>query len=444
MFEPLYKQGSVVPIFGDLNGDGTLGCVIRLDNGSREMSQDPGLPIQLEAFTAYGRSLWRKDICTHDHCFGSANNVPFNVWDMDGDGRDEVVCRLQIDDDVYLAILDGLTGKVKSKTPWPEMLSDFQKSSTRIHLSVACLDGRTPAIVTQTGLYENERYVAFDNQLNQLWDFRSAAETSGAGGHKIEVADIDGDGRHEIFAGTNCLNADGTLRWSLYRGHPDKICVHDYIAENPGPEVFYVVESNVHAGVYMVDANTGRVIWKDNREDDPAWSHGHRGWSADFWAESPGIECLSNRRGHGDRNVLLFTAEGRRVMENFPARYRPVELDGDLTRELLSNNGRVLSNFNGQEPVPVPGIIPNPIPDSRLIMTADLVGDFRDELVLRVRQEDGGYAIAVITSNTEIDGLFVMQTAVPEYALWVARNMGGGYPSIYDQQLIPAGTMRRK
>ena len=84
------------PIFGDLNGDGALDCVIRLDNGNREMSQDPGLPVQLEAFTSYGRSLWRKDICWHDHCYGSANNVPFNVWDMDGDGKAEVITRLQI------------------------------------------------------------------------------------------------------------------------------------------------------------------------------------------------------------------------------------------------------------------------------------------------------------------------------------------------------------
>ena len=76
-----------MPIFGDLNGDGTLACVIRMDNGNREMSQDPGVPVQMEAFTSYGRSLWRRDICYHNHCYGSANNVPFNVWDMDGDGN---------------------------------------------------------------------------------------------------------------------------------------------------------------------------------------------------------------------------------------------------------------------------------------------------------------------------------------------------------------------
>ena len=48
------------------------------------------------------------------------------------------------------------------KTKWPDMVSDFAKSSTRIHLSVAYLDGRHPAVVTQTGLYENEVFVAYD------------------------------------------------------------------------------------------------------------------------------------------------------------------------------------------------------------------------------------------------------------------------------------------
>jgi hypothetical protein len=232
-FEPLYKQGVLAPVFGDLDGDGTLDCVIRLDNGNHEMSQDPGLPVQLEAFTSYGRSLWRKDLCYHDHCYGSANNVPFNVWDMDGDGKAEVITRLQIGDEVYVAILDGMTGQVKYKTKWPDMVSDFAKSSTRIHLSIAYLDGKHPAVVTQTGLYENEVLVAYDNQLKELWRFNSFAETSGSGGHKIEVADVDGDGCQEVFDGTTCLNHDGTVRWSIYRQHPDIVSIHDYLPERP-------------------------------------------------------------------------------------------------------------------------------------------------------------------------------------------------------------------
>jgi len=435
-FEPLFKQGSLVPIFGDLNGDGTLDCVIRLDNGNSEMSQDTGMPVQLEAFTSYGRSLWRKDICYHNHCYGSANNVPFNVWDMDGDGRSEVITRLQIGDSVYVAILNGMTGEVKYKTPWPEMVSDFYKSSTRIHMSVAYLDGEHPAVITQTGLYENEVFVAFDAQLGQIWRFESFAETNGSGGHKIEVADINGDGKQEIFDGTTCLNHDGTLRWSIYRLHPDIVSIHDYLPDRPGLEVFYIVESSVHAGVFMVDANSGQIIWKVNREDDPRWKHGHTGWTADIWEVSPGMECVSNRGGHGDRNLVLFASEGKVLLEPFPYGYKPLEWDGDLTRELLSDQNNKIGNFNGKEIVSTIAGQPDLPDNSQVMMVADLYGDFRDELVLSVTGEDGKKFIAVIAAMHPIDYRYVAATEGRDYRLWLARNMGGGYRSIYDQPLM--------
>ena len=436
--KPLFKQGSLVPIFGDLTGDGTLDCVVRMDNGNREMSQDPGLPVQLEAFTSYGRSLWRKDICRHDHCFGSANNVPYNVWDMDQDGKAEVVARLQIDDSVCVAILDGMTGRVKHTAPWQPLASDLQGSSTRIHLSIAYLDGVHPAVITQSGLYENEIFTAYDTQLRRLWQFKSFAETGGSGGHKIEVADVDGDGKQEVFDGTTCLNHDGTLRWSIYRQHPDIVSIHDYLPERPGLEVFYIVETNMHAGVYMVDANSGEIIWKLNREDDPRWTHGHTGWTADIWDGSPGIECVSNRAGHNDRHLLLFSADGRLLLDPFPHGYTPIEWDGDLTRELASANGSSMSNFDGKRAVEVPGVHPNPLPGSQLLMVADLYGDFRDELVLTTTTEDGGKAVTVVTSPEPIRRRYVAAREDLDYRLWVGRNMGGGYRSVYDRPLKEA------
>ena len=434
-FSPLYKQGALVPIFGDLNGDGTFDCVVRLDNGNQEMSQDPGLPVQLEAFTSYGRSLWRKDVCCHDYCFGSANNVPFNVWDMDGDKKAEIITRLQIDENVYVAILNGITGKIKYKTKWPDMVSDFQRSSTRIHLSIAYLDGKTPSVITQTGLYENEVFTAFDNQLNLMWEFKSTGATNGSGGHKIEVADVNGDGKQEIFDGTTCLNTDGTIRWSIYRQHPDIVSIHDYLPNRPGLEVFYIVESSIHAGVYMVDANSGDVIWKVNREDDPRWTHGHSGWTADFWDGSPGIECISNRQGHSDRNYVLFASDGVVLMEPFPAGYTPVEWDGDKTRELLTNNGRTIGNFDGHKVTHVENDSPNPFLKTSLLMVADLYGDFRDELVLNRETTNGGREIVVVTNPNPVNKKYISHSQSLDYLLWIGRNMGGGYRSVYDMQL---------
>lgn len=431
-FAPIYHAPGFVPVFGDLDGDGSPDCVIRLNNGNTETSQDPGKPVQVEAFTSYGRSLWRKDIAWHGNIFGSASNCPFNVWDMDGDGKAEVITLLQVEDRNYVAILDGMSGKVKYRHPWPEMVSDFSKSSTRIQMSIGYLDGKNPAVITQTGIYENEVITAFDARLNHLWTFNSFGPTNGSGGHKVEIADVDGDGRHEVVYGTTCLNWDGIMRWSIYRQHPDIISVQDYLPDNPGLEVFYLVESSIHAGAYLVDADSGKIIWKNNREDDARWSHGHAGWTADIWDGSPGMECVVNRQGHNDRNFVVFSAKGKILQEPFPPGCFPIEWDGDDTRELIWKNGAAIGNWNGKEIIEDKNTSPNPIANSTLIYTADLYGDFRDELVLLTKTADGGSRITVVTAPTAIGKSFIAPSEDLYYRLWLARNMGGGYKSIYD------------
>ncbi|MFA6242769.1 MAG: SUMF1/EgtB/PvdO family nonheme iron enzyme, partial [Candidatus Hydrogenedentales bacterium] len=419
------------PVFGDLNGDGVMDCVMRMPNGISERSQDPGIPVQLEAFASYGRSLWRRDVCRHSRCFGNAHNVPFVVWDLDQDGRDEVATRLQIGEDVFLAVLDGLSGDILATTPWPAMVSDFERSSTRIHMSVVYLDGKHPALVTQTGLYENEVIAAYDAALTPLWKFESFAETSGSGSHRIEVADVDGDGRQEVFDGTTCLNSDGSLRWSVYKQHPDLVSIQDFLPDHPGLEVLYAIESSMYAGLYMVDANAGNVLWKLNHDDDPRWTHAHYNWVADFWAGSPGIECVTNRNGHGDTELALFSAAGKVLLDPFVSGYMPVEWDGDPIRELITGDGRTVGKFNGTEIVPIEGARPNPLDSASILLVADLYGDCRDELVLRVGDADGTVRICVVTAMTPIATKQVSPLENLDYRPWLTRNMGGGYASTF-------------
>ena len=141
VFQPTVQDGGIVPILGDIDGDGKLDAVLRMNRGMTEMSRDPGVPTELEAFTSSGRSLWHRPLVWHDHAFGSANNVPAVVWDLDGNGRAEVTASYQ-EGNVYVAVLDGMTGRVLRKTPWTGMVSDFAKSSTRIHMAIASLNGR--------------------------------------------------------------------------------------------------------------------------------------------------------------------------------------------------------------------------------------------------------------------------------------------------------------
>ncbi len=427
-YKPLItKGGDMTPVFGNLEGYGRLNCVIRLRNGNYEMSQDPGIPVQLEAFSFFGKSLWRKDVAYHENIYGSASNCPFNVWDMDGDGKDEVITLLQIDEKNHVAILDGMTGKVMYTTPWSEMATDIQISSTRVQMSIGYLDGKTPAVITMTGVYENEVITAYDNKLNKLWEYKSFGATGGSGAHIIEVADLDGDGKQEVIYGTTALNHDGSLRWSTYLSHADKVMIHDFLPERHGLEVAYTIEMAISAGVYMVDGNTGEIIWKNNWEDDPVWSHAHDGWAANIYSGSAGMEIVANQDATNN-TVIMFSSEGRILNRgiNFLA-YTPVEWDGDETRELLYGNGTTIAKYNGEEINTISGEKPNPVPNSSLLSAMDLVGDFRSELVISAIDNDGRPAIMVITNPNLCDQKYVTPRSELDYRLYISRNGGGGY-----------------
>ena len=434
VFQPNVKKGGFVPMFGDLDGDGVVDAVFRLDNGITERSADPGVPVELEAFTSYGKSIWRRPLVHHDQCFGNANNSPALLYDLDGDGKAEVIARLQEGDTVYLAVLNGLTGQVIRKTPWTPLVSDLSRSSTRINLGIAYLDGVHPAIITQSGLYENEIFTAYDANLKQLWQFKSFAETNGSGAHYIAIADVDGDGKDEVFDGSTCLNSDGTVRWSIYAGHPDEVMIKRILPNRPGRQVFYAVEDNTNAGAYVVDANTGRVIWKANREDDPRWTHAHMGWAADIWEGSPGMEILTNRDGHLVRDTVLFSAGGEILMNPFPRGWNPVNWLGGKVRELMTPDGRRLARFTGKavEPLPLKG--PNEMESGRCNMTADLAGDFRDEVICTAPGKNGAPAVYIYTNTEPIQKREVTRLANREYRMWLARNLGAGYGSYFEWQ----------
>jgi rhamnogalacturonan endolyase len=432
-FEPTVKQGGFVPMFGDLDGDGVLELVVKMNNGITEMSRDPGVPVELEAYTSFGRALWRRPLVFHDHCYGNANNVPTVVYDIDQDGRAEVMTQLQEGDKVYLAILDGMTGRVRRKTPWRDMVTDISGTSTRIHMAVAYLDGKRPSIITQTGLYENEVFEAFDANLKRLWKYESFGETNGSGSHHIEVADVDGDGRDEVFDGTTCLNPDGTLRWSIYRLHPDIVAIKHILPNSKDRQVYYAIESPTHAGAYLVDAKTGKILWKVNREDDPRWTHAHIGWASDIWDGSPGMEMLTNRDGHDAKDTVLFSATGKILANPFPSGWRPVNWTGAATRELMSTDGKRLGRFNGTDVAALAIAGPNE-GAGNCNMVADLAGDYRDEVVCMSSAKDGNPAISVYSNIEPISRREVTRTGNREYRLWLARNMGGGYASYFEWQ----------
>ena len=426
-FGPTTRQGRFVPAFGDLNGDGATDAVLKLDNGMRENQPDPGSKVGIEAFLSGGRFLWRRALVNWDDCFGNPNNVPVMIYDLDGDGRGEAITRLEDAGVVYLAVLDGMTGRTLAKTPWPKMLTDHSRTSSRIHMAIAYLDGRSPAIVIQTGLYENELVDAYDPRLRHLWQYRSVAETSGGGSHHLEIADLDDDGRDEVFCGDNVIGPDGKLRWSLYRQHPDVVIINRILPGARNRQAFFGFERELDAGVYLVDARTGELIWKVSREDDPRWVHVQIGWASNIWEGSPGLEIMANRDGHTEKDMALFAAGGKILMDPFPPGWQPVNWVGAGVRDLMSADGSRLGRFTGHGVEPLTAQPPRPAGKAACIMAADLAGDFRDEVVCADE-----HAVSIYTNASPATRREPARLSNREYRLWTARNIGAGYSAYFE------------
>ena len=194
----------------------------------------------LTAINLDGEILWQigEPSTEFNHAIISAD-LPFQVCDVDGDGADEVIVARNF----QLMILDGRTGAVKKSVPTPlseapdETLFSVpfkQYAFDRVNVDsirIADLSGKG----RPTDILIKDRYSrvwAYDNELNLLWHFHE-----GITGHFPYTADIDGDGKDEMFVGYHLVDHDGKLLWTLpvKTDHTDEILIGKWNPNRPDP-----------------------------------------------------------------------------------------------------------------------------------------------------------------------------------------------------------------
>lgn len=328
----------------------------------------------------------------------------------------------------YLTVFNGETGaamqtvdfdpprSILTSSEWGD---SYANRSERYLAAVAYLDGVHPSVVMTRGYYTYVYAAAYTwdgTDLKEQWlSTNTPTEENGGtgctvkyadgtsknntnktlyaqGAHSVSVADVDNDGYDEIIFGSAVLDHDGTVLTYDGRGHGDAEHVSDF--DNDGKqEIFmaheagkhndkiipYAVDIKRYNGDIMLQAaqgDIGRGIM-DNVDDDYALSSGNLSL---FW--SVAADGIYNQAGEKVGNIPTTNGSN---MENFA-----VYWDGDLGRELLDGNKLVKYSIkSGAERIyynsknsTLPGSINNGT-KSNACLTADLFGDWREEIVLR-------------------------------------------------------------
>jgi len=394
----------------DLNGDGAYDFVIKQPSRGIDPAGRPntdGLTYKLEAYLNDGTFLWRKDLGP-----GIEPGIwysPFVVYDFDGDGKAEIAVKTGPEDaresdgrvrrgPEWCSILDGMTGAELARADWPPRdprLGDYNRIN-RNQMGMAYLDGKTPCLLVARGTYKLmvvDAYQYHNRKLKRLWHWEGDDETPiirSQGAHGMHSADVDEDGRDEVVLGSVVLDDNGTCLWSTGLGHPDKCFVTDVDPTRPGMEIFYAIEPwhDDGKGVCLVEARTGKIIWSIGERT----YHVGDGMVADIDPSLPGLECFATEDPKGgSRNRYMFSANGKRLgqHEDVPGCRNWIFWDADLLRETFGyggsgrglmgrgrfGRGRSLSIVKYKGETLTSNI------EGSIIMMADILGDWREELI---------------------------------------------------------------
>ena len=307
-------------------------------------------------------------------------DMAFQVYDIDGDGRDEVI----VGWDFEIRILDGRTGTIKksAKTPFsddddadligvPYQTYAFERINPD-GIRICNFRGKErPADILIKDRYC--RIYALDEDLNVMWKFKSPTNT----GHCPLPIDIDGDGKDELLVGYKLLDSDGQMLWSypISEDHTDEIVAGKWM---PGEDEGHFACVSGKAGFFIGDFY-GNIVARD------MVGHAQRVSIANYCPEREGREIVvTNFWGH-QGVIFLYDCYGNQIWEmenemngNILA---PVNWDGDGTELILTNadakKGGLL-NGKGVRAVEFPD-------DGHPVLcceSLDLTGDERDELVV--------------------------------------------------------------
>ena len=276
------------------------------------------------------------------------------------------------------------------------------------------------------------------------WDWRDGALTSrwvfdtdvagsaarGQGAHWFSVADVNSDGKDDIVYGAATIDSYGQLLYSTGLCHGDALHVGKFNPNLAGLQVYMVHETPScygASGTGMHNAATGALLWGTSGEGVDVG----RGVCMDIDPAYPGEECWGSRGG-------LRSATGVQIGTNRPSQMNfAAWWDGDLLREAL--DGTQISKWNpssSSSSVLVnaadAGAASNNGTKATPVLSADLLGDWREEVVWR---NSANTALLIYSTTAPTTTRLPTLMHNPQYRAQVAAQNAGynqpPHPSFY-------------
>ena len=413
---------------GDVDGDGQYEIILKWDPSNAHDNSHDGYTgnVYLDAYEMDGTKRWRIDLGVNIRA--GAHYTQFMVYDYDGDGKAEIVCKTAdgsvdgkgniigdanadyrteagriLEGPEFLTLFDGLTGEALDTIdyePGRGNVADwgdgYGNRCDRFLAATAYLDGEHPSVIMCRGYYTRAVLVAYDvvdKKLVHRWTFDSNdagnSKYAGQGNHNLAVADVDWDGYDEIVYGQCVIESDGTGKYSTGFGHGDAIHVGDFLPERDGLEVWGCLEGS--HGALLTDGVDGTVLMRITADSDTG-----RAICGNFIPDNNGAEFASAADSFVyDANANKLTTWG--TISGMGMNYA-IYWDGDLEQEAMDktsitkyDNGTI---FSGSNVTSVNGTKAN------ASLCADILGDWREE-VMWPTNDSSALRIYTTTDTTE-------------------------------------------
>jgi len=420
---------------GDLDGDGIVEFIVKRPcDQAANVSQKNCFHV-LDCYDHKGNRLWWIDLGPN-MLSGADEQWDCVCYDWDGDGKAEVLLRIQ--DNAYIHYADGtqeLIGSSTVDTRWDGIeytssgneyllylegatghpynigptqhphyadypLTRGQDSdwgsgivghrSTKHYFGAPFLDGRHASIFLGRGCYTMHKFAAYDvdpltHQLTRRWYWENNASGPwfGQGYHNFAIGDVDWDGRDEIIFGSMIIDDNGKGLSTTGLGHGDAQHCADLDPYRRYEEQFACNESS--PAMNYRNAVTSQMYYRHKADGDDG-----RALCANFTNTYPGSVGRSVSTGWistvADKEISELAGDNFISWADLNQR---IYWDGDLLDEYFDSPGT--EGYGAiYKPAEAGGGRWN-FSDSKCNnwtknnpgAIADIFGDWREELVMR-------------------------------------------------------------